>query len=85
MRKVYTYLYLTDSWSPDLEDASDARPDGAKLTYGRDFLLQFRNHPLSMIKPEGLRDIDVLAQARPPWKPGFQQNRYHNVEQQLAV
>lgn len=28
-----------------------------------------------MIKPEGLCDIDVLAQARPPLKPGFQQNR----------
>lgn len=79
------YLYLTDACFPDLEDASDARPDGAKLTYGRDFLLQFRTHPLSMIKPEGLRDIDVLAQARPPLKPGFQQNRYHSVEQQLAV
>ena len=78
-------MYLTDSWSSYDEDASDARPDGPKITYGREFLLQFRNHPLSMIKPEGLRDIDVLAQARPPWKPGFQQNRYHSVEQQLAV
>ncbi|XP_015747286.1 PREDICTED: eukaryotic translation initiation factor 4 gamma 1-like [Acropora digitifera] len=65
-----------DSWSPDLEDASDARPDGAKLTYGRDFLLQFQTNPLSMMKPEGLPDIDVvLVQARPPSKSGSQQNR----------
>ncbi|XP_044171026.1 eukaryotic translation initiation factor 4 gamma 3-like isoform X2 [Acropora millepora] len=61
---------------PDLEDASDARADGAKLTYGRDFLLQFQTNPLSMMKPEGLPDIDVvLVQARPPSKSGSQQNR----------
>jgi len=74
------YLYLTDSWSPDLEDASDARQDGAKLTYGRDFLLQFQTNPLSMMKPEGLPDIDVvLVQARPPSKSGSQQNRYSTI------
>ncbi|XP_067048900.1 eukaryotic translation initiation factor 4 gamma 1-like isoform X2 [Acropora muricata] len=65
-----------DACFPDLEDASDARPDGAKLTYGRDFLLQFQTNPLSMMKPEGLPDIDVvLVQARPPSKSGSQQNR----------
>lgn len=68
------YLYLTESWSAELEDASDARPDGAKLTYGRDFLLQFQTHPLAMMKPEGLPDIDVVL-ADPPSKSGFQQNR----------
>ncbi|XP_044171027.1 eukaryotic translation initiation factor 4 gamma 1-like isoform X3 [Acropora millepora] len=65
-----------DACLPDLEDASDARADGAKLTYGRDFLLQFQTNPLSMMKPEGLPDIDVvLVQARPPSKSGSQQNR----------
>ena len=76
------YLYLTDACFPDLEDASDARADGAKLTYGRDFLLQFQTNPLSMMKPEGLPDIDVvLVQARPPSKSGSQQNRYHSLQQ----
>lgn len=68
------YLYLTDSWSPDLGDSSDAQPGGAKLTYGRDFLLQFQTHPLAMMKPEGLPDIDVVL-ADPPSKSGSQQSR----------
>ena len=79
-------MHLTDSWSPDLEDASDARPDGAKLPYWREFLPQSQTNPLSMVKPEGLPDRDgVLVQARPPSKSGSQQNRYHSVQQQLAV
>ena len=84
--KTPLYFYLTDSRSPDLEDASDARPDGAKLTYSRDFLLKFQTHPLAMLKPEGLSDTDVIfVQARTPLKSGSQQNRYHSAQQQLAV
>ena len=80
------YFYLAGSWSPDLEDGPDAQPDGAKLTYGRDFLLQFQTNPLSMLKPEGLPDIDVvLGQARTPSRSGSQQNRYHSAQQELAV
>ena len=53
-----------------------ARPEGGKLTYERDFLLQFQSNPMCMLKPEGLPDLEVvLGQARPPSKSGYQQNK----------
>ena len=73
----FFYFCLTESWSPELDGESDpSRPDGGKLTYGRDFLLQFQSNPLCMLKPEGLPDLEVvLGQARTPSKSGYQQNR----------
>ncbi|KAL9970594.1 hypothetical protein ACROYT_G022998 [Oculina patagonica] len=51
-------------------------PEGGKLTYERDFLLQFQSNPMCMLKPEGLPDLEVvLGQARPPSKSGYQQNK----------
>ena len=74
-------FFLTESWSPELDGDTDAsRADGAKLTYERDFLLQFQTNPLCMLKPEGLPDLEVvLGQARTPGKPGFQQARYNSL------
>ncbi|XP_068754239.1 eukaryotic translation initiation factor 4 gamma 1-like isoform X3 [Montipora capricornis] len=67
-----------DTWETkeEMEDVSDQQPDGEKLTYDRDFLLQFQIHPMCLQKPDGLPDLEVvLVQARAPSKPGFQQNR----------
>jgi len=62
---------LTESSFPDLDEMWR---DGGKLTYERDFLLQFQTNPMCMLKPEGLPDLEiVLDQARPPSKSGFQQ------------
>ena len=72
-------MCFSESWSPEIEGLSDPVTDGTKLTYERDFLLQFQAIPMCMLKPEGLPDLEVvLGQARAPSKPGFQ-NRYCTV------
>ena len=65
----------TESSFPELDGESElSRTDGGKLTYERDFLLQFQTNPMCMLKPEGLPDLEVvLGQARPPSKSGYQQ------------
>ncbi|XP_027039827.1 eukaryotic translation initiation factor 4 gamma 3-like isoform X3 [Pocillopora damicornis] len=60
---------------PDL-DEKPKKQDGGRLTYERDFLLQFQTHPMCMLKPEGLPDLEiVLRQARTPSRSRFSQNR----------
>jgi len=69
--KLAFYFPSTESGFPDLDEMSQV---GGKLTYERDFLLQLQTHPMSMLKPEGLPDLEiVLGQARPPSESGFQQ------------
>ena len=70
-----TFFPSTESSFPDLDGESDlSRTDGGKLTYERDFLLQFQSNPMCMLKPEGLPDLEVvLGQARLPSKSGYQQ------------
>lgn len=72
------HFFPLESWSPELDGETEpSRPEGGKLTYERDFLLQFQSNPLCQIKPEGLPDLEVvLGQARTPSKSGFSQNRY---------
>lgn len=69
------YFLSTESSFPDLDAESDmSRTDGGKLTYERDFLLQFQTNPMCMLKPEGLPDLEVvLGQPRTPSKSGYQQ------------
>ena len=63
-------------WWPEIDGETEPS-EGGKLTYERDFLLQFQTNPLCQIKPEGLPDLEVvLGQARTPSKSGFSQNRY---------
>lgn len=71
------HFFPVESWSPEIDGETEAsRPDGGKLTYERDFLLQFQTNPLCQIKPEGLPDLEVvLGQARTPSRSGFSQNR----------
>lgn len=71
------YFSSTESLFQELDGESDmSRPEGGKLTYERDFLLQFQTNPMCMLKPEGLPDLEVvLGQARPPSKSGYQQNK----------
>ena len=71
------HFHSTESSFPDLDGESElSRPDGGKLTYERDFLLQFQTNPMCMLKPEGLPDLEVvLVQPRTPSKSGFPHNR----------
>lgn len=65
----------TEASFPDL-DEKPKKQDGERLTYERDFLLQFQTHPMCMLKPEGLPDLEiVLGQARTPSRSRFSQNR----------
>ncbi|CAH3173902.1 unnamed protein product, partial [Porites evermanni] len=69
----------SESWSPELDGETEthrAHKEEIKLTYERDFLLQFQTNPLCQIKPEGRPDLEVvLGQALTPSKSGFSQNR----------
>ena len=68
---MYVTSISTESSFPDLDEEPE-RQDGGKLTYERDFLLQFQSNPMCMLKPEGLPDLEVvLGQARTPSKSGF--------------
>lgn len=77
MFQIDCYFPSTESSFPDLDGESDmSRADGGKLTYERDFLLQFQTNPMCMLKPEGLPDLEVvLGQPRAPSKSGYQQNK----------
>ena len=72
---MYVTSISTESSFPDFDEESE-RQDGGKLTYERDFLLQFQSNPMCMLKPEGLPDLEVvLGQARTPSRSRFSQNR----------
>ena len=72
------HFFPLESRSSELDGETEpSHPEGRKLTYERDFLLQLQTHPLSQIKPEGLPDLEVvLGQARTLSKSCFSQNRY---------
>ncbi|CAH3036589.1 unnamed protein product [Porites evermanni] len=71
------HFFPLESRSSELDGETEpSHPEGRKLTYERDFLLQLQTHPLSQIKPEGLPDLEVvLGQARTLSKSCFSQNR----------